>query len=151
MGSLSNASSIEIGDDRLRLLSLMRWAGGLWFALPSEPDVEFELHVGQEVFASGDSLVPATRGGGRYWWPWAGGPWSDGQTVAVEVVVQAGDDGTSRVDDFPVLTRGESVNVRGYTVTVIADNGDTHTVRIAPTAETNRRLGNRSGEPAPHE
>ncbi len=44
-----------------------------------------------------------------------------------------GDDGTSQVDDFPILTLGESVNVRGYTITVIADNGDTHTVRITRT------------------
>ncbi len=45
----------------------------------------------------------------------------------------AGDDGTSQVNDFPVLTLGESVNVRGYTITVIADDGDTHTVRITRT------------------
>ena len=34
---------------------------------------------------------------------------------------------------FPVLDVGESVMVRGYTITVIADDGDTHTVTISKT------------------
>ncbi|MDE0321903.1 MAG: cell wall-binding repeat-containing protein [Acidimicrobiaceae bacterium] len=42
----------------------------------------------------------------------------------------AGDDGDGQVDDFPVLTVGESVTVRGYTITVTADDGSTHTVSI---------------------
>ena len=42
----------------------------------------------------------------------------------------AGDSGNSEVDDFPVLGPGESVTVRGYTITVTADDGDTHTVSI---------------------
>ena len=33
-------------------------------------------------------------------------------------------------DDFPVLQAGESVTVRGYTITVTADKDDTHTVSI---------------------
>ena len=42
----------------------------------------------------------------------------------------AGDNGNLEVDDFPVLGPGESVTVRGYTITVTADDGDTHTVSI---------------------
>ena len=42
----------------------------------------------------------------------------------------AGDSGDSQVDDFPVLESGESVTLRGYTITVTADDGDTHTVSI---------------------
>lgn len=42
----------------------------------------------------------------------------------------AGDSGNGHVDDFPVLQAGESVTVRGYTVTVTADSGNTHTVKI---------------------
>ena len=42
----------------------------------------------------------------------------------------AGDIGNGQVDDFPVLEVGESVTVAGYTITVTADDGDTHTVRI---------------------
>ena len=43
----------------------------------------------------------------------------------------AGDGGDGLVDDFPVLAVGQSVTVRGYTITVVADDGDTHTVTIA--------------------
>ncbi|WP_420437258.1 cell wall-binding repeat-containing protein [Candidatus Poriferisodalis sp.] len=42
----------------------------------------------------------------------------------------AGDSGNGQVDDFPVLEAGESVTLRGYTITVVADDGDTHTVTI---------------------
>ena len=42
----------------------------------------------------------------------------------------AGDSGDGQVDDFPVLTLGESITVRGWTIAVIADDGDTHTVTI---------------------
>ena len=44
----------------------------------------------------------------------------------------AGDSGDSRVSDFPVLGVGDSVTLRGYTITVTADDGATHTVTIAP-------------------
>ena len=42
----------------------------------------------------------------------------------------AGDTGNGLVDDYPVLTVGESLTVRGYTITVVADDGNTHTVTI---------------------
>ena len=42
----------------------------------------------------------------------------------------AGDNGNGRVDGFPIVEVGESVTVRGHTVTLAADNGRTHTVTI---------------------
>ena len=42
----------------------------------------------------------------------------------------AGDSGNGQVADFPVLEVGDSVTVHGYTITVTADDGDTHTVSI---------------------
>ena len=42
----------------------------------------------------------------------------------------AGDSGNGQVDDFPVLEAGDSLTVRGYTITVTRDGGDTHTVTI---------------------
>ena len=42
----------------------------------------------------------------------------------------AGDSGNGQVDDFPVLQVGESVTVHGYTITVTADSGNTHTITI---------------------
>ena len=48
----------------------------------------------------------------------------------------AGDPGTGTVDDYPILTVGNSVTVSGYTITVVADDGDTHTVTIAKTEDS---------------
>ena len=45
----------------------------------------------------------------------------------------AGDPGNAHFDDYPLLAVGESVTVRGYTITVVADDGDTHTVSITRT------------------
>lgn len=49
----------------------------------------------------------------------------------------AGDSGDDQVDGFPVLRRGESVTLRGYTVAVIGDNDDTHTVTITKDSRRN--------------
>ncbi|WP_423923463.1 cell wall-binding repeat-containing protein [Candidatus Poriferisodalis sp.] len=45
----------------------------------------------------------------------------------------AGDSGDGTVEDFPLLEAGDSVTVRGYTVSVTADSGQTHTVTITKT------------------
>lgn len=42
----------------------------------------------------------------------------------------AGDSGNGQIDDFPVLGSGDSVTLRGYTITVTRDDDDTHTVSI---------------------
>ena len=42
----------------------------------------------------------------------------------------AGDSGDGTVGDFPLLEAGDLVTVRGYTVSVTADSGRTHTVSI---------------------
>ena len=47
----------------------------------------------------------------------------------------AGDPGNAHLDDYPLLAVGESVTVRGYTITVVADDGDTHTVTITNTGD----------------
>ena len=44
-----------------------------------------------------------------------------------------GDTGDGIVDDYPVLTPGDSVTVWGYTIAVVADDGDIHTVTITRT------------------
>lgn len=43
----------------------------------------------------------------------------------------AGDTGNGQVDGFPTLQAGESVAVAGYTITVTADDGNTHSVQIS--------------------
>ena len=45
----------------------------------------------------------------------------------------AGDTGSGRLEGYPTLSAGESVTVRGYTITVVADDGATHTVTITKT------------------
>ena len=45
------------------------------------------------------------------------------------------DTGDQVVDVYPILGVGESATVRGYTIAVIADDGDTHTVTIAKTGD----------------
>ena len=47
----------------------------------------------------------------------------------------AGDPGNAHLEDYPLLAGGESITVRGYTITVVADDGDTHTVTIAKAGE----------------
>ncbi len=44
----------------------------------------------------------------------------------------AGDSGNRQVDGYPVLEVGESVAVRGYSVTLDAASGSTHTITITP-------------------
>ena len=47
----------------------------------------------------------------------------------------AGDPGNAHFEDYPLLSVGQSVTVRGYTITVVADDGDTHTVTITKTGD----------------
>ena len=42
----------------------------------------------------------------------------------------AGDRGDGLFDEYPLLTRGQQVTVRGYTIRVTADHGTTHAVTI---------------------
>ena len=42
----------------------------------------------------------------------------------------AGDTGNGQVDDYPILTEGQSVTIRGYTITVQSATADTHTVTV---------------------
>ena len=43
----------------------------------------------------------------------------------------AGDSGNGQIGGYPLLEAGESVTLRGYTITVTGDDGETHTVAIA--------------------
>ena len=43
----------------------------------------------------------------------------------------AGDTGDGQVDDYPILTTGQSVTIRGFTITVQAADDSTRTVKIS--------------------
>lgn len=45
----------------------------------------------------------------------------------------AGDSGNGQIDDFPTLGVGDSVTLRGYTITVTAGDSDTHSISITRT------------------
>ena len=69
--------------------------------------------------------------------------WGEGAVVVytVDAWVRSGelpirlaaDAGRGYTSESPILTEGESVTVRGYTITVTADDGDIHTVHITRT------------------
>ena len=48
----------------------------------------------------------------------------------------AGDSGNGQVDAYPILTEGQSVTIRGYTITVQSATATTHTVAIRKSAAT---------------
>ena len=45
----------------------------------------------------------------------------------------AGDAGNGQVDDYPILTRGDQVVLRGYRITLVSDRGGTYIVAIFKT------------------
>ena len=47
----------------------------------------------------------------------------------------AGDTGRGNTYEYPILDAGQSVTVRGYTITVVSDDGATHTVEITRDAD----------------
>ena len=58
----------------------------------------------------------------------------DANTGAGDLPIRlAGDAGRGHTYQSPILAEGESVTVAGYTITVVADDGDTHTVAITKT------------------
>ena len=48
--------------------------------------------------------------------------------------VIAGDPGNAQFSEFPVLGPGESVTVRGYTIRVTAETGNTYTIAVEPSS-----------------
>ena len=50
-------------------------------------------------------------------------------------LVIAGDTGNLQIERYPILTDGESVTIRGYTITVQSSSDTTHTVTITNTTE----------------
>ena len=67
------------------------------------------------------------------------GLWSEGVLVyTVDASIGSGhlpvklaaDTGNGQIGGSPLLTEGQSVTVRGYTITVVSDDGDTHTVTV---------------------
>ena len=60
-------------------------------------------------------------------------------------LVVAGDTGNLQVDRYPILTDGESVTIRGYTIMVQSSTDSTHTVTITNPPSSAPQLANDGG------
>ncbi|WP_420444505.1 cadherin-like beta sandwich domain-containing protein [Candidatus Poriferisodalis sp.] len=88
LGSLA-PRSFEIDGVSSRVLVLLEHPGGVFFATDQAMGTDFVLDIGGREFVGSDSLVPALSVRGAYWWPSTSSPWSDGDSVDVEVRVPA--------------------------------------------------------------
>ena len=120
---------ISAAEATVRLVPLSRPAGGIAMAaLPASHDAIIVMESRRE--SSYDAVWPhdvdselatervliytvdPTLGGGR------------------RPIKFATDDGNGNLEQYPLLAVGESLTVRGYTITVTDDDGDSHTVTI---------------------
>ena len=85
MGSLS-PEQIQMNGTRYRVLSLMRYAGGLYLNINRALPGDFTLTVGSQDFLTRDSAEPPTPAAGRYWWDASNISWTAGDQVNVSIV-----------------------------------------------------------------
>ena len=85
MGSLST-DRLEMNGTRHRVLTLMRYAGGLYLNIDRALPGDFTLTVGDQNFLARDSAEPPTPAQGRYWWDADGINWTTGDQVDVALV-----------------------------------------------------------------
>ena len=85
MGSLST-ERMELNGTRYRVLSLMRYAGGLYLNINQALPGDFTLTVGNQDFLASESADPPTPAAGRYWWEASAISWIAGDQVEVSIV-----------------------------------------------------------------
>ena len=85
MGSLST-ERMELNGTRYRVLSLMRYAGGLYLNINQTLPGDFTLTVGDQDFLASESAEPPTPAAGRYWWDASAISWAAGDQVEVSIV-----------------------------------------------------------------
>ena len=85
MGSLSTEQMVMNGT-RNRILSLTRYAGGLYLNISRALPGDFTLTVGGQDFLARESAEPPTPAAGRYWWNASGINWATGDSVKVSIV-----------------------------------------------------------------
>ena len=100
-------------------------SGNEVIVIESRRKINYDVGVSIEASDNARSTVPSLLEEGVLVYTVDAGVRSG--SLPIQVV---GDPGNGQVDDFPVLHRGDSINVRGYTIRVVADDGDTHTVEI---------------------
>ena len=100
-------------------------SGNEVIVIESRRKINYDVGVSIEASDNSQSTVPSLLEEGVLVYTVDAGVGSG--NLPIQVV---GDPGNGQVDDFPVLHAGDSINVRGYTIRVVADDGDTHTVEI---------------------
>ena len=85
MGSLSTQQMVMNGT-RHRILSLMRYAGGLYLNINPALPGDFTLTMDGQDFLARESAEPPTPAAGRYWWNASGINWVTGNSVKVSIV-----------------------------------------------------------------
>ena len=85
MGSLSTEQMVMNGT-RNRILSLIRYAGGLYLNISRALPGDFTLTVGSQDFLARESAEPPTPAAGRYWWNANAINWITGNSVKVSIV-----------------------------------------------------------------
>ena len=85
MGSLSTEQMVMNGT-RHRILSLMRYAGGLYLNINPALPGDFTLTMDGQDFLARESAEPPTPAAGRYWWNASGINWVTGNSVKVSIV-----------------------------------------------------------------
>ena len=85
MGSLSTQQMVMNGT-RHRILSLMRYAGGLYLNINPALPGDFTLTMDGQDFLARESAEPPTPAAGRYWWDASGINWVTGNSLKVSIV-----------------------------------------------------------------
>ena len=89
MGSLSPEQMVMNGT-RYRVLSLMRYAGGLYLNISPALAGDFMLTVGDQEFLASESAEPPTPAAGRYWWDANAINWAVGDSVDISIIPTVG-------------------------------------------------------------
>ena len=89
MGSLST-EQMQMNGTRYRVLSLMRYAGGLYLNISPALAGDFTLTVGDQEFLASESAEPPTPAAGRYWWDASAINWAVGDSIDISIIPTVG-------------------------------------------------------------
>ena len=108
MGSLST-ERMELNGTRYRVLSIMRYAGGLYLNINRALPGDFTLTVGDQEHLASESAEPPTPAAGRYWWDASAINWTAGDQVEVSIVPVAGSESLSTRSLAPPIAQFKRV------------------------------------------
>ena len=89
LGAISS-QSFSLDERGYRVLGVLTLDHALYVNISRELPGDFTLAIGDEEFVASDSLKPATRAAGRYWWEADNLDWQSGDTVDVSITLAEG-------------------------------------------------------------